>query len=270
MNVIVITGASSGMGREFALQLDRGLKTIDEFWLVARRVDRMRQLAATMQHRVKLLPLDLTAQADLQLFKEVLQEEKPVIRMLVNCAGYGMIGDFTDIPSDLQAGEIDLNCRALMQMTYACIPCMRRKSRIIQLASSAAFLPQPGFAVYAATKSFVLSFSRAIREELKEKEIYVTAVCPGPVRTEFFDIAERYGDTLSIKKYTMVEAQRVVQEALAASCKNRPMSVCSFPIQAFWAMTRVLPQAPVLCLTRRMKQKNSGNMQHGEMQQERN
>lgn len=257
MNVIVITGASSGMGREFALQLDRGLKTVDEFWLVARRVDRMKELAATMQHSVKLLPLDLASEADLHLFGEVLQEEKPVIRMLINCAGYGMIGDFMDIPLDPQAGEVDLNCRALVQMTYACIPYMRKKSRIIQLASSAAFLPQPGFSVYAATKAFVLSFSRAIREELKEKEIYVTAVCPGPVRTEFFDIAERYGDTLSIKKYTMVEAERVVREALAASCKNRPMSVCSLPIQAFWAMTRVMPQDPVLHLTYRMKQKQS-------------
>lgn len=255
MNVIVITGASSGMGREFALQLDRGLKTIDEFWLVARRVDRMKALSSSMQHAVKLFPLDLTVEADLHLFGEVLQEEKPVIRMLVNCAGYGMIGDFTEIPLDAQAGEVDLNCRALVQMTYACIPYMRPKSRIIQLASSAAFLPQPGFAVYAASKSFVLSFSRALREELKEQKIYVTAVCPGPVRTEFFEIAEQYGDTLAIKKFTMVEAERVVREALAASCKNRPMSVCSLPIQAFWAMTRVMPQDPVVHLTYLLKKK---------------
>lgn len=255
MNVIVITGASSGMGREFALQLDRGLKTIDEFWLVARRVDRMKELASSMQHAVKLLPLDLASESDLHLFGEVLQEEKPVIRMLINCAGYGMIGDFTEIPLDPQAGEVDLNCRALIQMTYACIPYMRKKSRIIQLASSAAFLPQPGFAVYAASKSFVLSFSRALREELKEREIYVTAVCPGPVRTEFFEIAEQYGDSLAIKKFTMVEAERVVREALAASCKNRPMSVCSLPIQAFWAMTRVMPQDPVVHLTYLLKKK---------------
>lgn len=253
MNVIVITGASSGMGREFALQLDRGLKSVDEFWLVARRFERMKELAAMMRHTVKILPLDLTAEADIGLFGEVLQEEKPTIRMLINCAGYGMIGDFMEIPPDSQAKEVDLNCRALVQMTWACIPYMRKKSRIIQLASSAAFLPQPGFAVYAATKSFVLSFSRALREELKHKEIYVTAVCPGPVRTEFFEIAEKYGDTLAIKKYTMVEAERVVKDALKASLRNRSMSVCSLPIKAFWAMTKMLPQDPVLQLTYRMK-----------------
>lgn len=255
MNVIIITGASSGMGREFALQLDRGLKTIDEFWLVARRADRLKELASLMQHTVKILPLDLTNEGDLALFGEVLQEEKPIVRMLVNCAGYGMIGDFMEIPLREQAGEVDLNCRALVEVTYACLAFMREKSRIIQLASSAAFLPQPGFSVYAASKSFVLSFSRALREELRDRKIYVTAVCPGPVRTEFFDIAEQYGASLSVKKYTMVEADRVVREALAASSKNRPMSVCSMPIKAFWAMTRVLPQDPVIHITHMLKKK---------------
>lgn len=255
MNIIVITGASSGMGREFAMQLDRGLKTIDEFWLIARRGERMRVMAAEMRHTVKILPLDLTNDGDLHLFGETLCEEKPVIRMLINCAGFGLIGDFRNIPMEKQAEEVDLNCRALMQMTYMCISYMKQKSRIIQLASSAAFLPQPGFSVYAATKSFVLSFSRALREELKEKRIYVTAVCPGPVQTEFFDVAEQYGATMTFKKYTMAEADRVVRSALAASCKNRPMSVYGVIMKAFWIMTRVLPQDPVLHITQMLKGK---------------
>lgn len=255
MNIIVITGASSGMGREFAMQLDRGLQTIDEFWLIARRADRMKEMAAGMRHPVKILPLDLASEADITLFEEVLAEEKPVIRMLINCAGYGQLGDFGEIPLDKQAGEVDLNCRALMQMTYLCLPYMKRKSRIIQLASSAAFLPQPGFSVYAASKSFVLSFSRALREELKDREIYVTAVCPGPVKTEFFDIAEQYGASLAIKKHTMVEADRVVREALADSCKNRPVSVCSPVMKAFFVMTKALPHQPLLVLTQAMKKK---------------
>lgn len=257
MNIIVITGASSGMGREFAVQLDRGLSTIDEFWLVARRVDRLKEIANTLHHRVKILPLDLSSESDIRIFDEVLQEEKPVVRMLINCAGYGMLGDFADVPMEKEAGQVDINCRALVEMTSLCLPYMRKKSRIIQLASSAAFLPQPGFAVYAATKSFVLSFSRALREELRERQIYVTAVCPGPVRTEFFDIAEQYGTNLSLKKYTMVEAERVVKEALAASCRNRPMSICSLPITAFWAMTRVMPQDPVIRVTRMLKRKEN-------------
>ena len=192
MNIVVITGASSGMGREFAMQLDRGLHSVDEFWLIARRGSRLKEIASGMQHTVKILPLDLTNEADMTVLTESLAEEKPVVRMLINCAGYGMMGDFTAVPIKEQTGEVDLNCRALLEVTYGCLPYMRAKSRIIQLASSAAFLPQPGFSVYAATKSFVLSFSKALRAELKERQIYVTAVCPGPVKTEFFEVAEHY------------------------------------------------------------------------------
>ena len=123
------------------------------------------------------------------------------------------------------------------------------------MASSAAFLPQPGFSVYAATKAFVLSFSRALREELKSRRIYVTAVCPGPVSTEFFEVAEQYGSVLGIKKYVMAQPERVARAALAASCKSRPMSVYGPAMNAFWLMTRLMPQDPVLHLTYRMKKK---------------
>ena len=217
MNIVVITGASSGMGREFAMQLDLGLHSVDEFWLIARRGNRLKEIASGMQHTVKILPLDLTNEADMTVLTESLAEEKPVVRMLINCAGYGMMGDFTAVP----------------------------------------IKEQPGFSVYAATKSFVLSFSKALRAELKERQIYVTAVCPGPVKTEFFEVAEHYASTLAMKQYTMVEAERVVKDALRASSKNRPMSVCSLPIQAFWAMTRLLPQDPVICLIQKMREKGT-------------
>ena len=102
-----------------------------------------------------------------------------------------------------------------------------------------------------------MSFSKALRAELKERQIYVTAVCPGPVKTEFFEVAEHYASTLAMKQYTMVEADQVVKDALRASSKNRPMSVCSLPIQAFWAMTRLLPQDPVICLVQKMREKGT-------------
>lgn len=94
MNIVVITGASSGMGREFAMQLDRGLHSVDEFWLIARRGSRLKEIASGMQHTVKILPLDLTNEADMTVLTESLAEEKPVVRMLINCAGYGMMGDY--------------------------------------------------------------------------------------------------------------------------------------------------------------------------------
>ena len=139
MNIVVITGASSGMGREFAMQLDRGLHSVDEFWLIARRGSRLKEIASGMQHTVKILPLDLTNEADMTVLTESLAEEKPVVRMLINCAGYGMMGDFTAVPIKEQTGEVDLNCRALLEVTYGCLPYMRAKSRIIQLAPAGIF-----------------------------------------------------------------------------------------------------------------------------------
>ena len=152
MNVVIITGASSGIGREFALQLDAGLYTVDEFWLIARREERLEELAARLDHMAKVIPMDLTSDADMDHFRNLLKKERPVIRMLINSSGYGMMGNFNRLGRQEQLGMLDINCRALTDMTYACIPYMKRKSRIIMMASSAAFLPQPGFAVKGSAR----------------------------------------------------------------------------------------------------------------------
>lgn len=245
-HIVIITGASSGIGREFARQMDQGFSSIDEFWLVARRQERLEEIKRAMRHRVRILAFDLSEMDSLARFWELLNEEKPVVRMLINCAGYGMIGDFERIPVVPQTGQLDVNCRALTWLTHACLPYMQKNSRILQMASSAAFLPQPGFAVYAASKAYVLSFSRALAQELSSKKIYVTAVCPGPVSTAFFDVAEQYGKMMSVKKYTMVSAKRVVREALCASFRRKRMVICGFPMRAFYFATRVLPQGPMI------------------------
>lgn len=254
MNVVIITGASSGMGREFALQLDEVLASgKEEFWLIARRTERLQELAAQLAHPCRILPLDLTDDTDRGYLKGLLSQEKPVIRILVNCAGFGMLGGFDRLSLREQDAMLQLNCGSLTWMTHLCIPFMKKNSRIIQLASSAAFLPQPNFAVYAATKAYVLSLSRALGEELRKRRIYVTAVCPGPVRTEFFDIAERYGQTLGVKKLTYVGPDRVVRDALKASFARRPVSVCSPLIKLFHVSSKVLPHSLMLTVMRYLK-----------------
>lgn len=245
-NVVLITGASSGIGREFALQMDSYFTNIDEFWLIARNRANLKSLANSLRHKTKILTMDITSQAQIERLEDTLSDEDAVVRMLINCAGYGLMGDFETLDPEGLLGMVRLNCEALTHVTHRCLPFMRRNSRIIQLASSAAFLPQPGFGVYAATKSYVLSFSRALGEELKSRGIYVTSVCPGPVDTPFFDIAEAYGTTLSIKKYTMVDAGKVVKKALRDSYYKRAMSVCSLPIQAFEVMCKCLPHQSLL------------------------
>lgn len=253
MNIAVITGASSGLGREFCLQLDALFHRMDEIWLIARREERLTELAAAMRNKTRIFVLDVTNEKQMDGFVKTLEEEKPVIRMLVNCAGFGLMGDFADLECKEQIGMLEVNCKALTRMTYECIPYMRKNSRIIQLASSAAFLPQPCFAVYAATKSYVLSFSRALSEELRKRQIYVTAVCPGPVETEFFDIAERYGKTLAVKKLTIVQPERVVRDALTASRKRKPVSVCSVWIKLFYVCTSLIPHTVILKIMRFLK-----------------
>lgn len=252
-NIILITGASSGIGQEFAFQMDSYFSNVDEFWLIARNRDRLAETANVLRHKTKILCMDLTNEAQLDRLEDTLADNDAVVRMLINCAGYGLLGDFAGQSNEGQLGMVRLNCEAVTHITHRCLPFMRKGSRIIQLASSAAFLPQPGFAVYAASKSYVLSFSRAIGEELRGKGIYVTSVCPGPVDTPFFEIAEQSGSTLSVKKLTMVQPDRVVAKALRDSYHKRDISVCSLPIQAFGLLSKILPHKMLIHVVRSLK-----------------
>lgn len=241
MKIALITGASSGIGREFVLQMDAVFSNIDEFWLVARREDALKELSASLKHRSRIFAVDLTKKGNLDRLERALYADRVQVCILVNAAGYGLMGEFRKADRKETLGMIRLNCEALTDLTHRVLPCMAKNGRILQLASSAAFLPQTDFAVYAASKSYVLSFSRALRQELKERGISVTAVCPGPVDTPFFDIAERAGSTLAIKKYAMVTPERVVSQALRDAYHRKSRSVCSLPIQMLDICAKLLP-----------------------------
>lgn len=241
MKAAIITGASSGMGREFVKLIDRKLTCIDEVWVIARRKERLEQLKERIEIPLVLMEMDLTDKEQRLRLREILKEKQPQVKMLVNCSGYGKIGLYEDIPEEDISGMIELNCLALTSVTYEVLPYMTKKSRIINLASSAAFLPQPKFAVYAATKSYVLSFSRALHEEVKKNGIFVTAVCPGPVRTEFFDIAQMTGEVAFYKKIMMANPAKVVEQALRNSLKGKTVSVYGGMMKAFRILCKVLP-----------------------------
>lgn len=253
-SVVLVVGASSGLGEEFALQLDAHLRKTDEIWLIARRKEKLTEISKRMRNNTKVISMDITKEAQVERLQDMLMDNNCVIRMLVNCAGYGVIGDFAEGTIDDQTGMIRLNCEALTRVTHTCIPFMKKKSRIIQIASCAAFIPQPGFAVYAASKAYVDSFTKALREELKEKGIVVTSVCPGPVDTPFYNVAERTGKILAIKKATMVEAKHVVKKALRDSCEGRATSVYSLPIKAVWLAAKVFPHSLALPFIRSYKE----------------
>lgn len=157
-----------------------------------------------------------------------------------------MIGQVEELGLKSETDMVALNCEALCAVTRMVLPYMECNSRIIQYASSAAFLPQPGFAIYAATKSFVLSYSRALNQELRSRRIYVTAVCPGPVKTEFFDIAESTGVIPLYKQLVMANPRRVVQKAIWDSIAGRELSVYGITMIAFRLLCKVVPHRLLL------------------------
>lgn len=253
MKIVIVTGASSGIGEEFVKQLDQNFQRIDEIWMIARNINKMEEIASTLENKARIIGLDLERKRERNELKLMLEQECPNICMLVNCAGFGLLGDFEQLDMDEQLNMIELNCKALTAVTYMVIPYMVRNARIIQLASSAAFVPQAHFAVYAATKSYVLSFSRALQEELLPKEIFVTAVCPGPVDTPFFDRAQTGAKTLALKKNFSVSAKAVVKDALIASKKRNTVAVCSFPMKLFRIICKVVPHSWILEVVESLK-----------------
>lgn len=247
MKIAVVTGASSGMGREFVLQLGHFYHNLDEIWVIARRRERLEQLQTISRVPLRIFDGDLMKKQVYREYYRTLLDRKPDVRMLVNAAGFGKSGKFADIAEQgkkLQTDMIDINCRALTRMTQMTLPHMERGSRIVNLASAAAFCPQPGFAVYAATKSYVLSFSRALRAELKPRGIHVTAVCPGPVDTEFFTVSGELKG--SLKKLALVKAPAVVHKALKDSRKKRAVSVYGVQMKAAFIGAKILPHSLIL------------------------
>lgn len=241
MKIAIITGASSGLGREAVIQIADRFGGIDEIWMIARRKERLTELEDHVPVTLKSFNLDITDKMNLNILKEALETEKPDVKVLINSAGYGKIGSVGDLNLEDETGMIRLNCESLCAVTHLVLPYMGRNSRIIQLASSAAFLPQPGFAIYAATKSFVLSYSLALGAELKSKGIYVTAVCPGPVKTEFFDIAETTGHIPLYKRLVMADPVKVVKLAIRDSMMGKSVSIYGLRMKGVYLLSKFMP-----------------------------
>lgn len=224
MNIAVITGASSGMGREFAYQLTKQ-ESFDEVWVIARRAERLESLAKDLPYPTRILPLDLTKQESLIEYEELLKKEKPTVSILINCSGFGKFGRYDQIPLQDCMDMIDLNCKALVAVTQLTLPYLTRGSRILQVDSLSAFQPVPYLNVYAATKGFVMRYSQALGAELKDRGIRIMAFCPGWVKTEFFDHAEQTSDTAVTYFNRVFTAEEVVRCGLKDLKKGKTVCV---------------------------------------------
>lgn len=198
MKIAIVTGASSGLGRAYAKRLDKTM-SLDELWLIARREERLRELAGELGCRCRVLPMDLKLRESTETLEAVLSEEKPVVAALVCAAGFGKFGRAQDLSPRETRDMVDLNCRAAVEVTGVCIPYLHRGSRVLEVCSCAGFQPLPGLNLYAATKAFLLSYTRALGEELKDRGIKVTAVCPFWIKTEFMAVARDTANPQAVK-----------------------------------------------------------------------
>lgn len=236
--IAVVTGASSGMGAEFAEFVDRTEKDIDEIWLIARRRERLEKVAEGLQHQTKVLPMDLLDTGNFPALERKLQQEHAQVGLFINCAGYAKIGNYAAVSREESERLVDLNCRAAVDSTVTVLPFMRAGDRIIEICSTAAFQPLQHFNIYAAAKSFLYYYCRALRMELLPRKISVTAVCPYWVKdTEFISVA-RDGEKMkegksAIRNFAFSTTRaRVVRRAMRSSrmgfAVSTPGIVCFF------------------------------------------
>lgn len=245
--IAIVTGASSGMGRIFALTASSHVE-FDELWIVARREDRLREVEAALPGVVvRCIVLDMARPDAPDAIAGMLEAESALVVLLVNAAGFGKFQAVGDVPRETAAGMLALNCRAVMDMCYVCLPYMDRGSRILNIASVAAFQPVPYVTEYAATKAFVLSFGRGLWKELRPRGISVTSLCPYWTKTEFFDVANvRKGKDRVTYFNAMYEPEDVVRRAWRDLLKGRDISTFGFVARAQIVLVKLLPHRLVM------------------------
>lgn len=244
--IAIVTGASSGMGRRFAQTVAQHV-AFDELWVIARREERLLQLKEELQGQTVVpIAMDLSVKENIVSLGERLKKEQAEVVLLINAAGFGKFQAVMDVPQDVADQMLALNCAALMDMCYICLPYMKRGAKILNIASVAAFQPVPYIAEYAATKAFVLSFSRSLWKELQRDGITVTALCPYWTRTEFFDVATGTSKDRVSYYNTMYEPEDLVRRGWRDLLRGRDVSTYGFIARAQIVLVKLLPHRLVM------------------------
>jgi short-subunit dehydrogenase len=238
----LVTGASSGIGEAFARSLHR---RGDRLVLVARRRDRLEALAHELGGETFPLVADLSAPGAAERVVRSVAQRGLAIDLLINNAGLGHSGPFESQPPDSVRAIVDVNMRALVELTRAVIPGMRSRGRgrIVNVASNAAFQPVPFMTLYAASKAFVLSFTEGLAGELRGSGISLQALCPGITETEFLDVAGTHSGLL-VRRMPLLSAAEVVASSLRGLERDRLRVIVGWPNRVLaFAVQRLAPRA---------------------------
>lgn len=241
MSVAIITGASSGIGADFAREL---APFVDELWLVARRRERLIELGEEIGKKYKVICADLCDKSGIDEIRNALAEEKPSVKYLVNAAGFGDFGAFDEIEEYKVERMIDLNAKALVLITHMTIPYMERGGRIIELGSGSCFTPLPYFNTYASSKAFVLHYTKALNYEIKKYGIRATCFCPGWVETEFIVKATANEGATHPSESAMrplLSSKKVVRGCVRAANKGKTMYVTNWYTKLQHLLFKLVP-----------------------------
>lgn len=245
MKIAVITGASAGIGREFVYAVDK-YDTFDEIWVIARRRERLEELAAKCRNPIRPIALDLSDLGSIDEYKALLEKEQPQISILVNAAGCGVFGPFEEKELDKLLASARLNSLALTAMCHVSLPYMTSGSGIVNMGSNSAWQPVPYQAVYGASKSYVLSLSRALWRELRPKGIHVMCVCPGWIKTEFQQAAQHDKYIRYVDKW--YGPDEVAAQAMKDLGKKKLVSILGRPVRRQVRLVKFLPVKLVMSI----------------------
>ena len=247
-DIAIVTGASSGIGKSYVKLLAQDKSSYERIFIVARREDKLNELKDELKDdRIVPVVSNLASSSFMDDMSSCLSGEYNV-KLLINCAGLGKRALLEEQSAEDLAATLDVNCRALTLLCRGAIPYMKEGSGIINVASSAAFLPQPTFTVYAASKSYVTSFSRALNVELKSSGIKVTAVCPGPVNIAFQSNATggKTSEFTGFRKLIVADPDKLAQASLAAHKRGRCLYVYGISQKLLHIVSKIVPISLIL------------------------
>lgn len=242
MKTAIITGASAGLGHEIVRRLGDVFPEIECYWLIARRADRLEGLAISLPGKSTVcLPLDLCDPMSFVRLQEKLTAEQPEVCLLVNNAGCGYLGRIGEVDTASQTRMVDLNLRALTAVTNIVVPHMPKGGRILNVSSIASFCPNPRMTVYSASKAYVSAYTVGAAEELRSKGITVTAVCPGPMATDFLEVGNIAGNSKMFERLPYCDQVRVAGGALRAAKEGRTIYTPRLFYKFYRLLAKVTP-----------------------------